>query len=241
MSYNFSSHDVSSQRIVSAICSAGIILFCESQLTCFKVFKRRTTLFFFMAQFAICTSALETALSTLAYFSENVRILPMLVIISITIFVQNVSYPIMVLLRLSIVQKFPKYIIYIPLILAIILTSLRYFWIHTIVTGGRYCYNVYHIIQPITTIILNTQYIIINLFFIAIAIKHFQNIVHTRSTVIVNIVVILIECVIVAIEFIVPELCIILCIISITDQIKVRLEIEILSFIVQSVQSNTEV
>ena len=102
---------------------------------------------------------------------------------------------------------------YIPIILAIILNLLRYFWIHTIVTGGSYCYNVYHIIQPITTIILNTQYILINLFFIVIAINHFQNIVHTRCAVIVNIIVIMIECVILAIEFFVPELCVILCVI----------------------------
>lgn len=235
MSYNFVSHDLSSERIISATCSAGVIIFCESQLSCFKLFKQRTTLFFFMAQLAICSSALETALSASAYFSDNVRVLPMLVIISITIFVYNVSYPIMVFLRLRLVQKFSKYIMYIPVALAVVMTALRYYWIRTIVTGGRYCYNMYHIIQPITTIILNTQYIVINIFFIVIAIKHFENIVHTRCAIIVNVIVIALECVMVAIEFIVPELCIILCVISIVDQIKVRLEIEILSYIVKSI------
>jgi hypothetical protein len=226
--------DLSSQRLISGICSAGIVVFCESQLSCQKLFKRRTTLFFFMAQLAICSSAVMTALSTSTYFSHNLRVLPMLVLISIVSFVQNVSYPIMILLRLRLVRNFPIYIMYIPVILGIVLTSLRYFWIRSIITGGRYCYNVYHIIQPITTIIFDTQYIIINIFFIVIAIKQFRNIVHIRSAVIVNIIVIILECVMVVVEFVVAELCIILCIISIAYQIKVRLEIEILSYIVQS-------
>jgi hypothetical protein len=232
--------DLSSQRIVSTISGAGIILFCESEYACFRLFRRRTTLFFFITQLAIWASALTTALSTSIYFLPYLRVLPMLVLISIARFVENMSYPIMMLLRLRFVQNFPIYIMYIPVILATIFTALRYYWIRSVLAGGRYCFNIYHIIQPIVIIILTVEYIVINIFFIVIAIKHFQNIVHVRSAVIINLIVIVLECAVVVIAFVVTEQCfmpnIILCVITIVDQIKVRLEIEILSYIVQSVR-----
>jgi hypothetical protein len=234
---SYATGDLSSQRIVSIISGAGIILFCESEYACFRLFGRRTTLFFFIAQLAIWASASETALSTSIYFLPYLRVLPMLVLISIVRFVQNVSYPIMMLLRLRFVQNFPIYIMYIPVILATIFTALRYYWILSVLTGGRDCFHIYYIIQPITTIILDTQYIAINVFFVVVAIKYFQDIVHIRSAVIINLIVIAIECTVVVIAFVVTEQCfmpnIILCVISIADQIKVRLEIEILSYIVQ--------
>lgn len=236
--------DLSSQRIVSGICGAGIVLFCESQYSCLRLFRRKTTFFFFMTQLAILASALETALSASIYFLSNLRTLPMLIIISIVRFVQNISYPTMILLRLKLVQNFSIYIMGIPVILSTILTALRYFWIRSVLLGAEYCFHIFYIIQPVTTAILVVEYISINIFFIMMAIKHFENIVHIRCAVIVNIIVIIIECVVVIAEFAIKEHCfmpnIILCIITISDQIKVRFEIEILSYIVQSVRQRHE-
>jgi hypothetical protein len=228
--------DLSSQRLISAICGAGIVLLFESEYACLKLFKQRTTLFFFICELSIMSSALGTGLATSVYFLYNLRILLMLIIITLTKFVQNVSYPIMILLRLRFVRNFSVYIMYIPVVLAAILTALRFFWIGWILTGDYYYFDVYFIIQPITTTLLTIQSIVINIFFIVIAIKHFENVVHIRSVVIVNIIVIALECVKVLIEFLFTDGWIILCVIPIITQIKVRLEIDILSYIVQSVE-----
>jgi hypothetical protein len=222
--------------LVSGICGAGIILFCESEHFCLKLFKRRTTLFFFIAQLAIWSSAAETALTTSVCLLPNLRVLPMLVVILIAKCMQNISYPVMILLRLRFVHDFPVIIMYIPVVLAVIFAILRFFWIHWILTGETYYFNVFFIIQPITTILLTVQNILINIFFIVIAIKRFRNIVHIRFVVIVNLIVIVLECVVVLIEFLIIDGWIALCVISIVSQIKVRLEIDILAYIVQSAE-----
>lgn len=216
--------------LVSAISGAGIVLFCESEYACLRLFKQKN-LFSFVCQLAILATALMTTLSVSVYFLHNLLVLPMLIIISIVIFTVNVSYPIMILLRLRLVQNFSIYIMCIPIILTTILTVLRYFWTCSILTGKEYCFHIYFIIQIITTIILTVEYIAINLFFIVIATKHLQNIIHIRCVIIVNIIVIILECAILIIEFVMINKWIILCIVSISNQIKVRMEIEILSFI----------
>jgi hypothetical protein len=221
------------ERLISGICGAGIVVFCESQYACLKLFKRRTTLFFFVCQLAIWSSALETALATTVYFLPNLRVLPILVLILIAKFTQNMSYPMMILLRLRLLDDFPVIIMYIPVVLSAILASLRFFWIRWILTGESYYFNVLFIVNPITTVLLTVENIIINVFFIVIAIKHFHNIVHIRSAVIVNIIVITLEGVKMLIEFLITNKLITMCIISIISQIKVRLEIEILFYIVQ--------
>jgi hypothetical protein len=230
--------------LVSGICGAGIVLFCESQYSCLRLFRQKTTLFFFMAQLAILTSVLQMILTALIYFLSNLRVLTMLILILIVNFAINISYPIMILLRLKLIQNFSRYIMVIPLILATTFTALKYFWICSILSSGEYCFQIFHIIRLITTTILGVQNIAINIFFILIAIKNFQNIVHTRCTIIVNIIAITLEFLIVAIEFIVNEQSFILYImpsvVSISQQIKVRLEIEILSYIVQSVHQQQE-
>jgi hypothetical protein len=223
--------DLSSQRLISGICSAGIVLACESEFSCLKLFKRRTSLFFFVTQLAIWSSALLTALTVSIYFLPNLQVLPMLVIILITKFTLNMSYPLMILLRLTYVHKFPVIIMYIPVVLSVIVATLRVFWVRWILTGESYYFNVFFIIQPISTALLTVQNIIINIFFIIIAIKYFPNVVHVRSVVIVNIIVIILECVRILQEFLIPNQIITLSIISIISQIEVRLEIEILSYI----------
>jgi hypothetical protein len=227
-------------RLISGICGAGIVLLCESEYSALKLFKQRKTLFFFICQLVIWSSALETALAASVYFLPDLRLLPMLVIISIIKFLQNVSYPIMILLRLRFVRNFSIYAICIPVVVGVVLTTLRYFFIRWILTGEKYYFYGFFIVQIITTIILTAQSIVINIFFIVIAIKHFEKIVDIRSAVIVNIIVIILECVVVLIEFIITDGWIVLCVISIVAQIKARLEIDILSYIVQSTESARE-
>lgn len=232
--------DLSSQRIVSGICGAGIVLFCESQYSCLKLFKRRTTLFFFMIQLAIWASSLETMLTTLMYFSPNMRILPTYIFILITGFILNVSYPIMILLRLRLIQNFSIYIMTIPVILTVVLTVLRYFWMHSVLVNADNCSHSFHIIlRSISATIINI-YIIINIFFIVVAITRFKKIFHIRCTIIVNIIIITLEGFLIVVEFAIIKQCFVLnlflCVISISEIIKIRLEIEILSYIKKSVQ-----
>lgn len=241
--------DLLSQKLISAIGGAGIVLFCESEYSCFKLFKRRTT-FFFVCQLAIWSSALGSSMSISVYFLSNLRVvLPMLVIITIVRFVQIVSYPIMILIRLRFIHIVSTYLMYIPVILGIVLTALKYFWIHSILTNEMGCLYAYLTIQTMTTIIADFVIdivinIVINIFFIVIAIKRFHNIVHIRCTVIVNIIVIILVCTVAIIEFAVIKRCfmpdILFCIIFIADQIKTRLEIEILSYTVQSAESTRQ-
>jgi hypothetical protein len=220
--------------IVSGICGAGIVVLWESEHSCLRLFKRITTLFFFVCQLAIWSSALETALSSSVYFSPNLRVLPMLVLISIVKCMQNMSYPLMILIRLKFVSDFSVIIMCIPVVLSAILAILRFFWIRWLLTGESYYFNIFFIIQPITTILITIQNIAINIFFIVIAVKHFENVVYIRSVIIVNLIVIILECAVVLIEFLSIDIWITLCVISIVAQIKVRLEIDILSYIVKS-------
>ena len=141
----------------------------------------------------------------------------------------------MILLRLRFVRSFSRAIIYIPVVVAIIFTALKYFRIHWALTGESY--DVYFvIILPITTIVLAVQNIVINIFFIAIAMKRYENIVHVKSVIIVNIIVIILECLKIVMEFLVVDKRVIASAISVDGQIKVRLEIVILSYIIQTVR-----
>ena len=80
------------------------------------------------------------------------------------------------------------------------------------------------------------QNIVINVFFIVIAMKRHQNIVHVKSVIIVNIIVIILECLKITMEFLVDDKWVIASAIFVIGQIKVRLEIEILSYIIQTVR-----
>jgi hypothetical protein len=228
---------LSSQKLVSGICGAGIMLLWESEHSCLKLFKQRTTLFFFICQLAIWSSAVVSTLSISVYFLPNLRVLPMLVTILIAKFVEDMSYPVMILLRFRFIRDFSVIIMCIPVVLSVIFAVLRFFWVHWILTGENFYYNAYYIIQPITTTLITVQGLIINACFIVIAIKHFQNIVHIRSVVVVNIIVSTVECTLVLVEFLTNDVWITLCVIAIVSQIKVRLEIDILAYIVKSAVS----
>jgi hypothetical protein len=225
-------------ELVSAMCGAAVVLACESEYSSLKLFKRRTTLFFFTCQLAIWSSALETALTASLYFVIGLRILlPMLIVTLIIQCMTYISYPIMILLRLRFVRYFPEVVMYIPIVLGVIFTALKYFWIHWALTGESY-YVYFIIILTTTTIVLTVQNIVINIFFIVTAMKSYENMVHVRSVIIVNIIVIMLECLRIVIEFLDVDKWAIWPARSVVDLVKVRLEIEILSYIVQTVQEH---
>jgi hypothetical protein len=228
--------------LVAAASGAGFVLLCESEYACLRLFKRRTTLFFYACQLAILSSALLSAWNILLYYEQNLRLLSTLVISVIIRCIHDMSYPIMILLRLRFIHNFPLIIMYIPVILAIIVSPLRYFNIRWLLTGEEYYLHILFIIMPIITVLLTVEYIIINIFFIVVAIKHFENIVHIRHVVIINIIVIILECAggEILLLFVDGWGWAILCILSIVIQIEVRLEIDILSYIARSVDSARE-
>jgi len=225
-------------ELVSAICGAAVVLVCESEYSSLKLFKRKQTPFFFACQFSIWSTALETALNASMYFVIGLRVLPMLIVILIIQCVGYISYPIMILLRLRFVRYFPETIMYIPIVLAVIFTALKYSWIHWALTDQNY-YTYFLIILPITTVVLAVQNMVINMFFIVTAIKRYENIVHVKSVIIVNIIVIILECIKIVIELVVVDKWVITPAIFVIGQLKVRLEIEILSYITQTVREHT--
>src|SRR4029077_3740139 len=139
------------------ICGAGIILLCESEYACLRLFKRRTTLFFFIAQLAIWSSVLDTAVISSMYFTPNLRILPMLVLFLIAKATQSISYPTMILLRLRFVHNFSVIIMCIPIIICVIIIVLRFFWIRWVLTGESYYFNKYYIVRPIPPLLFAVQ------------------------------------------------------------------------------------
>jgi hypothetical protein len=221
--------DISFQRLVSIACGAGSVILCESEYISLKLFKKKANLFFLVCQIAILSSAIATLLTSLIYFIPDLRILPMLIIITLILFIMDVSYPIMLLLRLKIICNFNFVFMLIPVLQGIIWAALKYFWINWILTGNNYYFEIYSILQPITTVSLVIQSISINVFFIILAKKKFENIIHVKYVIIVNVIVILLECVVVTTEFLFLSTW---NIISIVSQIKIRLEISVLVYIV---------
>jgi hypothetical protein len=230
-------------ELISAICSAGFVILCESEYSCLTLFKRKTTLFFFICQLAIFSSALQTLFICIIYFIYKLKILLMLVIITVTKFFVDSSYPIMMLLRLKLVIYFPIVIIYISLTLAAIFAGLRYFWILSILTNDKYYFNIYYIIQPILSILLAIENIIINIFFVIIAIKKFDEIIHIKNIIIINVIAIILEIIKTIFEFVLPNYNILIAssVISIIYQIKIRLQIIVLSNIASSSRSLTQI
>jgi hypothetical protein len=139
----------------------------------------------------------------------------------------------MILIRLRFVHNFSVIIMCTPVIICVIIIVLRFFWIRWVLTGESYYFNKYYIVRPIPPLLFAVQNITINVFFIMIAIKHFQNVVHIKSVVIVSIVVTILDGVIVLIGFLIIDGWISFCVMAIVAQIKARLEIEILAYIVE--------
>lgn len=112
--------------LVAAAGGAGFVILCESEYACLRLFKRRTTLFFYACQSAVLSSAFLSACNILLYFDRNLQVLSMLVISVIIRCIYGMSYPIMILLRLRFVCDLPRIVMYIPIILAIIAAPLRF-------------------------------------------------------------------------------------------------------------------
>jgi hypothetical protein len=222
-------------ELVSAACGAGFVVLCESEYNSWRLFKKKKTLFFAITQLAILSTALGTALGGLIYFIPSLRILPMLVIILIDRLAQNISYPIMILLRLKIICSFPTAIMYIPILLA----TFKYFWISWILTGSRYYFNTFSILELVALATLSIQSIAINIFFIIQAVKKFDHVIHIKYVIIVIIIIIILECSVVITAILFLSDWALWVAISIVYQIKTRLEISILAYITESAQCNS--
>jgi hypothetical protein len=224
---------LSSQQFVSGICGAGIVLLCELEYTCWRLFKRRTTLFFFVTQLAILSSTLVTALASLVFFIPSLEILPILIAFALAKFIADVTYPTMMLLRLKLICNIPTVIMYIPLLQGIIWMVLKYFWISWVLTSNSYYCHVYFIIQLTSTVCFTVQSVAINIFFAVVAVKKFEDVIHIRYVIIVSIIVIIIECLVATAEFVYLINWISWIIIAIGFQIRVRLEMGILAYIAE--------
>lgn len=228
-------------ELVPAVCGAGLVILCESEYSCWRLFKKRGTLFFQITQLAILSSVLGTVLTSFAYFIPTLQTLVVfLIIISVIKFLQDISYLMMMLLRLRFIWDFSIIIAYIPLLQDILWTTLRYFWISWILTSNNHYYKIFSVIQPISTILFTVQNVAINIFFIIVAIKTFEDVISIKHVIIVNIIVIIFECVVVIIEFLFVSTWIVWVVIAIVSQIRVRLEIDILVYIVRSVRHETD-
>lgn len=228
--------------LVAALGGAGIIIFCESEYDCFRLFKKRKTLFFFVSQLTILSSVFMSVWNIMLYFKPDLRTLTLMVVSAIAKCVHDINYPVMMLLRLRIIRKFSVIIMYMPVMLAIMMSSLRFFNVLWFITGKRYYLNILFIVMPIITFTLTMEYVVINIFFIIVAIKHFDEIIRIRYVIIINIIVMILEGAGGEVLFLFAGnwKWAVLCILSIIVQIEVRLEVNILSYIKESVESNRE-
>lgn len=221
--------DLVLQKLILTASGAGFVLLCESEYLCWKLFKRKISIFFFTCQLAILSSAIATIFSLVISIS-SLQTLPVLVIIALIDFVIVISYPMMILLRLRIICRIHSIIMCMPIIHATVWAILRYFEIKWYLTHNDYYYHTFYIIRPIFSSTLYIQNIIINVFFIILSNNKFRNLIHVRNVIIINIIVILIECTLLVTEFIYPS---IWSGIGIFYQIIVRLELSVLDYIIE--------
>src|ERR1700692_2645526 len=149
-------------ELVSAACSAGLVILSESEYLCWKLFKRKMSVFFVVSQLAILSSAMSTALSGLSFFISYLDKLPMFVVTPVVRFVMVVSYPMMILLRLKIICNIHPIIMCVPIMQGILWITLRYFLIQWKLTNDNYYYNIFYIVRAIATSVFTAQGIVIN-------------------------------------------------------------------------------
>lgn len=221
------------QNLISGICGAGVVILCESEYSSWRLFKRKTSLFFLVTQLAILSCASINALASLLYFIPSLQILAMFIIFALVKFVTDVAYPIMMLLRLKLICRISKIIMWIPLLLGILWLVLKYFWINCISTSSNHSCQIFLIIQIITAICFAVENVIINIFFAIIVIKKFKNTINIGCMIIVTIIIIILECFIIIVEFLYLIIWFQWVVVAIVSQLKVRFEIEILAYIVE--------
>jgi hypothetical protein len=222
-------------RYVAASVGAGIVIFLESEYSAWRLFQRRQTLFFYVCQFAILSSALFNGISAYAYFTPAMEIVPLYTINTIVEIVMVVSYPTMILLRLRLIYHLHPLVLCAPMLQGILWLVLGIYQTKFALTKDQHFYRVAYILQLTGMVILMVQDVIINVFFIMAARKTFSDVIHIRYVIVVNMVVIALQiasATLTLLFFYINGSA--LKVIPAIDPVKVRLEIMILAYIAES-------
>lgn len=228
-------HNTFLDKYVAASVGAGIVIFLESEYSAWRLFQRRKTLFFYVCQLAILSSGLFNGISAYAYFTPTVEIVPLYTINTIVEIVMVVSYPTMILLRLRLIYHLHPLVLCAPMLQGILWLVLGIYQTKFALTNDQHFYHVAYILQLIGIVILMVQDVIIDIFFIITARKNFSDVMYIRYVFIVNIMVIALQIASAALTllfFYINGSA--LKVIPVIEPIKVRLEIMILAYIVES-------
>ncbi|KAH6704190.1 hypothetical protein BKA61DRAFT_680441 [Leptodontidium sp. MPI-SDFR-AT-0119] len=222
-------------KYVSASVGAGIVIFLESEYSAWRLFQRRKTLFFYVCQLAILSSALFNGISAYAYFTPAVEIVPLYTINTIVEILMVVSYPTMILLRLRLICHLRPLVLCAPMLQGILWLVLGIYQTKFALTKDQHFYRVAYILQLTGIVILMVQDVIINVFFVMVARKNFSDVIHIRSVIAVNMMVITLQIASVVLTFLFFYIDnSVLKAIPVIEPIKVRLEIMILAYIAES-------
>ncbi|KAF8852037.1 hypothetical protein BDZ45DRAFT_730471 [Acephala macrosclerotiorum] len=188
-------------KCIAALVGAGIVIFLESEYSAWTLFHRRQTLFFYVCQLAILSSALFNGISAYAYFTPVVEIVPLYAINTIVEIVMVVSYPTMILLRLRLIHHLHPFVLCAPMLQGILWLVLGIYQTNYALTMDQHFYRVAYILQLTGMVILMVQDVIINVFFIMVARKNFSDVIHIRYVIGVNTMVIALQIASVALTF----------------------------------------
>ncbi|KAH8595481.1 hypothetical protein B0O99DRAFT_686886 [Bisporella sp. PMI_857] len=220
---------------VGASVGAGIVIFLESEYSAWRLFQRRQTLFFYVCQLAILSSALFNGISAYAYFTPAVDIVPLYTVNTIVEILMVTSYPVMILLRLRLIYHLHPLALCVPMLQGILWLVLGIYQTKFALTKDQYFYRVAYILQLTGMVILMVQDVIINVFFIMVARKNFSDVIHIRYVIAVNMIVIVLQIASAALTLIFFYIDgSALKVIPVIEPIKVRLEIMILAYITES-------
>jgi hypothetical protein len=220
---------------IAALVGAGIVIFLESEYSAWRLFRRRQTLFFYVCQLAILSSALFNGISAYAYFTPAVDIVPLYTVNTIVEILMVVSYPIMILLRLRLIYHLHPLVLCAPMLQGILWLVLGIYQTKFALTKDQHFYRVAYILQLTGIVILMVQDVIINIFFIMVSRKNFSDVIHVRYVIAVNMVVIALQiasATLTLLFFYIDNSA--LKVIPVIEPIKVRLEIIILAYIAES-------
>lgn len=127
--------DLIFQKLVLAVCGTSCVILFESEYACCRLFRDRTSLFFFVCQLAILSSAIQSALISLIYFVPELITLPILIRILLIWLVMDISCPMMILLRLRILYTLHLTVMCIPIIQSFVWIALKYFLGKLVING----------------------------------------------------------------------------------------------------------
>ncbi|KAH6698084.1 hypothetical protein BKA61DRAFT_682702 [Leptodontidium sp. MPI-SDFR-AT-0119] len=224
---------------IAASVGAGIVIFLESEYSAWRLFQRRQTLFFYVCQLAILSSAFFNGISAYAYFTPAAEIVPLYTINTIVEILMVVSYPTMILLRLRLIYHLRPLVLCAPMLQGILWLVLGIYQTKFALTKDQHFYRVAYILQLTGIVILMVQNVIIDVFFVMVARKNFSDVIHIRYVIAVNMMVITLQiasAVLTFIFFYIDNSA--LKAIPVIEPIKVRLEIMILAYIAESCRHN---